>query len=108
MGYLKGCFASLRGLQQQIKNQRDHQLVTFWILACLVLHNLIIEIEHGIDDSDPFYIEILQEGRESPTDLDLALRGSDGIGEIDMHASTPGQRKHATLHNALLHYLGDI
>ncbi len=108
MGYLKGCFASLHGLQQQIKNQHDHQLITFWILACLVLHNLIIEIEHGIDDSDPFYIEILQEGRESPTDLDLALGGSEGIGEIDTHASTPGQRKHAALCHALLHYLGDI
>ncbi len=108
MGYLKGCFASLHGLQQQIKNQHDHQLVTFWILACVVLHNLIIEIEHGIDDSDPFYIEILQEGRESPTDLDLALGGSEGIGEIDMHASTPGQRKHAALCHALLHYLCDI
>ncbi len=108
MGYLKGCFASLHGLQQQIKNQHDHQLITFWILACLVLHNLIIEIEHGIDDSDPFYIEILQEGKESLTDLDLALGGSEGIGGIDMHASTPGQRKHATLCHALLHYLGDI
>ena len=53
-------------------------------------------------------LKFLQESRESPTDLDLALGGSEGIGEIDTHASTPGKRKHATLCHALLHYLGDV
>ena len=50
MGYLKGCFQSLKGLQQQIKNQTDHLRAVEWIRACIVIHTLIHEIEYGNED----------------------------------------------------------
>ncbi|KAF9502760.1 hypothetical protein BS47DRAFT_1284980, partial [Hydnum rufescens UP504] len=53
MGYLMGRFGSLQSLRQQISCPRDHKLAVNWIMVCLILHNLIISIEGGIDELDP-------------------------------------------------------
>jgi len=106
MGYLKGQFASLWGLWQQIKNKHDHLLATYWILSCLILHNLIIQVEHAIDETDPFYIQILQEGQ---CHEDEEVNGVELFGTmmVDSYERTPGQQKHAELHGQLLQHLKD-
>src|SRR5260221_2759868 len=34
IGYLKGCFQLLQGLQQQINSECDHTLALAWVWAC--------------------------------------------------------------------------
>lgn len=46
VGYLKGCFPSLKGLRQQIDDERDHRRALEWVRTCLVLHTLIFRLEH--------------------------------------------------------------
>ncbi|KAF8240937.1 hypothetical protein L208DRAFT_1035953, partial [Tricholoma matsutake] len=45
VGFLKGCFQSLKGLHQQIKNPQDHHHALAWVCACIVIHTIIQEIE---------------------------------------------------------------
>ncbi|KAF9516303.1 hypothetical protein BS47DRAFT_1264297, partial [Hydnum rufescens UP504] len=45
MGYFKGHWGSLPGLRHQIKDEHDHHLAVNWSIACLILHNLILQIE---------------------------------------------------------------
>ncbi|RPB22966.1 hypothetical protein L211DRAFT_761108, partial [Terfezia boudieri ATCC MYA-4762] len=41
-GVLKGCWHSLRGLSIRINSpEQDHERVTKWISACILLHNLL-------------------------------------------------------------------
>ncbi|PBK91240.1 hypothetical protein ARMGADRAFT_1046786 [Armillaria gallica] len=52
VSHLKGCFQSLKGLQQQIKSRDDHLYAVEWIRACLVIHTIIHEIEEFDFDSE--------------------------------------------------------
>ncbi|KAF9503289.1 hypothetical protein BS47DRAFT_1310038, partial [Hydnum rufescens UP504] len=70
MGMLKGRFSSLRGLCQQITEPRDHLLALKWIESCLILHNLILDIEQGSEDDDEFTARMLREG--------MSANGEDG------------------------------
>lgn len=45
MGALKGRWQSLRGLRIVVNRKRDHEFACDWIRMCLVLHNLVIDIE---------------------------------------------------------------
>jgi hypothetical protein len=56
MGYIKGRFASLRGLRQQIDDGTDHERALAWIKACIIIHTLIAIIEAGNED-----LEFLEE-----------------------------------------------
>ncbi|KIK12669.1 hypothetical protein PISMIDRAFT_120465, partial [Pisolithus microcarpus 441] len=38
-------FQSLRDMCFQIQNQQDLEFVNMWMWCCLILHNLILEIE---------------------------------------------------------------
>lgn len=100
MGYLKGRWSSLRGLSQQISDARSHQLAASWIESCLILHNLIIRFEGGINEEDPWYQLILEEGRAAD---EVALEADDPA-EADLVPGgheTPGQRKRRELQEAL-------
>ncbi|KIM58477.1 hypothetical protein SCLCIDRAFT_1190973, partial [Scleroderma citrinum Foug A] len=44
-GSLKGWFQSLRELRFQIQNQTNLDYTNMWIRCCLILHNMIIDIE---------------------------------------------------------------
>jgi len=39
IGYLKGCFHSLKNLHLKIKDKATHILATYWIAACIGVHN---------------------------------------------------------------------
>lgn len=102
MGYLKGWWPSLRGLNQQIGDVCAHQLACTWVMCCIILHNLIICFEQGINESDPWYEAILAEGwgaELEEVDLDDAIDtdepGIEGVNE------SPGQQKCRELREAL-------
>ncbi|KIK22274.1 hypothetical protein PISMIDRAFT_652300 [Pisolithus microcarpus 441] len=58
-GLLKGHFQSLQEMHFQIQNQQDLNFTNMWIQCCLILHNLILEIEEdlGMVSSNLEYIE---------------------------------------------------
>ncbi|KIK14154.1 hypothetical protein PISMIDRAFT_73750, partial [Pisolithus microcarpus 441] len=58
-GSLKGRFQSLRDMHFQIQNQWDLEFANMWMRCCLILHNLILEIEEdfGIVSSNLEYME---------------------------------------------------
>lgn len=63
MGYLKGRMCSLRGLRQQITDERDHDLALVWVQTCVIIHTLVSRIEG--DDEDPEWRrECIRMGRE--------------------------------------------
>jgi hypothetical protein len=55
---------TLQGLHQQIKNDHDHKHAVYWVISCLILHNLVLGIEGHFDSKDLFNLELLQEGLE--------------------------------------------
>ncbi|KAE8228482.1 hypothetical protein CF326_g6581 [Tilletia indica] len=46
-GLLKGRWASLRGLRLRVLNEEHMQGVCNWIIACCVLHNVLISVKDG-------------------------------------------------------------
>lgn len=55
MGLLKGRFSSLRGIRIQVKTKKDFAKVNRWILACLILHNIVTFCNDpwDLDGEDP-------------------------------------------------------
>ena len=55
IGSLKSRFRSLRGIQTQIREEKDFKLVRDNIKACLILHNIMIEYKDDDfkEDEDP-------------------------------------------------------
>lgn len=53
MGALKGHFQCLRGLRVNINSPQDHIQACRWMTVCIILHNLVINVEgdatHGFD-----------------------------------------------------------
>jgi hypothetical protein len=50
VGMVKGCFQCLKGLRQLIRSPQDQALALEMAHICLVLHNLILEVENVPDD----------------------------------------------------------
>ena len=56
VGFLKGCWQSLRGLWVHINQPTHLQYTTLWIKTCVLLHAFAMEHEGGIDlSADQFY-----------------------------------------------------
>lgn len=56
VGYVKGRWASLRGLRVSIKGERGIQYATLWIITCIHLHAFAMRHERGEDLSrDKFF-----------------------------------------------------
>ncbi|KIK17975.1 hypothetical protein PISMIDRAFT_47060, partial [Pisolithus microcarpus 441] len=47
-GSLKGQFQSLQEMHFQIQNQQDLEFANMWMHCCLILHNMILEIEEDL------------------------------------------------------------
>jgi hypothetical protein len=107
IGYLKGRFQSLKSLRVNITGERDHKFATYWVLACVVLHNIALEVEaaervegEGFDQ-DPFFERRdddtlrdarpappantrLDEGRKKRQDLRTALFRAHNVNEFGL------------------------
>ncbi|KAJ7820689.1 hypothetical protein B0H13DRAFT_1921164 [Mycena leptocephala] len=74
MGSIKGRFAYLRGLRQQIDDGTDHERALAWIKACIIIHTLITIIEARNEDLE-FLEELLREGLANQEPLLRLLSG---------------------------------
>lgn len=95
MGYIKGRFASLRGLRQQIDDSVDHERALAWVKACIVIHTLVGLIESGQVDDD--LEELVREGLGNGPTAPL-------LPEIEVSSGrrkSRGQRKRVDLKNKL-------
>ena len=50
IGVLKGRWASLREMRQQIRNDKDMETLVSWVVACCVLHNMLASIRDTWDE----------------------------------------------------------
>ena len=64
IGFLKGCWHSLKHLRIQIMDERSHKFATYWIAACVGLHAFAMQCEEdehtdgdGSEYEDPFIAE---------------------------------------------------
>ena len=53
MGALKGRFQCLRGLRVDINSNEDHVQACRWMTVCIILHNLIIDVE-GVEHTQEY------------------------------------------------------
>lgn len=58
IGYLKGRFQSLKGLRVAICDEQSHKFATYWVLACVVLHNIALECEEEARRRDDSVSEV--------------------------------------------------
>ncbi|KIK33474.1 hypothetical protein CY34DRAFT_65021, partial [Suillus luteus UH-Slu-Lm8-n1] len=42
---LKGRFQSLRELRHPMQNDNDLQYTSYWVMCCIILHNMVIRFE---------------------------------------------------------------
>ncbi|KIK49396.1 hypothetical protein CY34DRAFT_70253, partial [Suillus luteus UH-Slu-Lm8-n1] len=96
-GSLKGRFQSLRELRFQIQSQKDLNYANMWTCCCLILHNLIIEIEEelGTKSTNPHF------RKESQMQGDRDLDEEEGGGD-EGFIGTAGQNFRNTLMGRLL------
>ncbi|QRV99253.1 DDE superfamily endonuclease [Ceratobasidium sp. AG-Ba] len=74
MGSLKTRFQSLRGLQININRRRDHVRAMNWVSACLILHNICVEVgEEEWDIDEDLEVQIV--AGPAMDDLDEAEGG---------------------------------
>ena len=52
IGFLKGRFSSLKHLRINIVDEASHAYATYWIAACICLHNFAMECEEDSDNAD--------------------------------------------------------
>jgi hypothetical protein len=67
IGFLKGRFQSLKSLRVRIADEKTHKYATYWIAACIAVHNFALRCEAeeraedmALDD-DPFFQECIGE-----------------------------------------------
>ncbi|KIJ58573.1 hypothetical protein HYDPIDRAFT_102367, partial [Hydnomerulius pinastri MD-312] len=83
---LKGRFQSLRELRLQIQTEKDVHIAVYWVMCCLILHNMIIRFEEQRRVVIAGTMEwAIQEGRGSEDD------GGGGVC-ADPPRMTPGQK----------------
>ena len=63
IGYLKGHFQSLWGLQQQINSECAHTLALAWVQACVIIHSFAAHTEDSEYEAD--FWEWVNEGMQS-------------------------------------------
>ncbi|RDB17113.1 hypothetical protein Hypma_001673 [Hypsizygus marmoreus] len=45
IGFLKGCFQSLKDLHMHIKDEASHKLATYWVGACIGIYSFAMQCE---------------------------------------------------------------
>lgn len=104
MGALKGHWQCLRGLQAEINGDKDHVKACQWITICIILHNLIIDVEGSASAAAFQNLHGQAEEEEDSPELDFAdLYGADGS---DDH--TGGEEKRKRLVQQVMAHRADL
>lgn len=75
IGFLKGRFQSLKSLRVLILNGKSHKFATYWVAACIGIHNFALkceEEEQAADEDaadDPFVADGMSEEEENDQDI---------------------------------------
>lgn len=73
IGLLKGRFQSLHELRIQVSSPKQHDWVLVWIRCCIILHNMILDIEGDGDDETwraDCVAEVFGDGDDDDDDMD--------------------------------------
>lgn len=95
---LKGQFQSLREVCVKIWTEKDTKVAIFWVLCCIILHNMIVCFEGEI-------------GENIMPSTDWAINKGSGLHDEDVvevaeAVGTPGQQFHMGLLDKLFQHLG--
>jgi len=95
---LKGQFQSLCELCLRIRNEKDIKAAVYWVICCIILHNMIIRFEEEMG------------GIVEPSS-EWAMREGEGMDDDDAVAvaeavGTPGQQFRMKLLDQLFQFLG--
>ena len=74
MGLLKGRWSSLRGLRVQIHKKEDTVKVNQWIVACLILHNMVLKFNDNWEEEISVDDESVNESEETVEENGIDLR----------------------------------
>ena len=98
IGQLQARFPSLRGLPHRIRNDHDIAACLRWIGSCIILHNLLLDLD---DDIQPYWEQ--SEDIDSTDDEGDEEEG-DGSDEVDedTNEGLAGKRKRDTLFRAII------
>ena len=82
IGFLKGCFQSLKNLQLHIKDRISHVIGTYWVAACIGIHAFAIRHEAqekrrtdpDFDEfADNYWDPFIDEGLSTTSESDSAI-----------------------------------
>ena len=94
---LKGRFQSLHELHVKIQTEKDIKVAIYWIMLCIILHNMIIHFEEEMGNRiEPTTEWALEEGRNLQDDDTAVIAEAEG---------TPGQQFQMKLSAELLQHL---
>jgi hypothetical protein len=92
MGMLKGTFQSLKEIRIQLISTKHHMVIIMWARVCIVLHNLIIQIE-GDNFDDKWRESLVRAGLDgADDDTDDEDAPGDVLEQAQRRIQTPGQR----------------
>lgn len=52
IGFLKGRFQSLKNLRVNIRDEKTHKFATYWVVACIAVHNFAMQCEEDEKETD--------------------------------------------------------
>lgn len=90
IGFLKGCFSSLKCLPINISNTKTHKFATYWIAAAIGIHDFALDCEaeeHSADSEydvveDPFVAEGLSEDSEVDDGITARQAATVNLGQL--------------------------
>ncbi|KIJ05564.1 hypothetical protein PAXINDRAFT_93291, partial [Paxillus involutus ATCC 200175] len=103
-GSIKGCFQSLQELRFQIQTANNLLYANTWVRCCLILHNMIIDIESelGVHSSNDYFF---QQSRRLDETRDLDAEEGEGQNMHDELAGSVGQNFRKRLMETLLRHM---
>ena len=75
---MKGRFQSLKELRIQVSSELKHEYAKFWVICCIIIHNLAIDIEGAVERWDEDGTNFHPGGAQGHNSEDEDNRGRDG------------------------------